>query len=201
MKKITALLIASGVVCLFGASAFGQAGGMTIIDPDTMHYRNAFMIDPMSAAAYMGDFTDGLTVNDIDPATLLVNSSISPTSWSILPSHPDFNGEVMEIMFPVRDFILGYGLLWDTSVQIYTISGQFINGRSDFSIDGEVTMIGHTSGDVNSDGIVNMGDLTYLLEFLFRGGARPPVMETADIDHSGFVNIADVTALVKFLFR
>ncbi len=173
--------------------------GVVMISPNTMYAFQAYSIDTIMAVIYFGDFTDGHTVDDIDPASLNINSTITPTSWNTLPSYPGFVGKVMEITFSIRDFILGYGPLWDTTIQVYTVSGEF-NGKCGFSIDGEVTMFGHTSGDVNADGAVNIGDLTYLVDFLFNGGAEPPIPETADLDHSGAVNVADVTELVRVLF-
>jgi hypothetical protein len=184
---------------LIGALDDGCTGPKALIDPDTMYVFQAHTIDPLAATIYFGDFTDGHTVNDIDPTSMNINSTITPTSWNTLPSYPGFVGEVMEITFPIRDFILGYGPLWDTTIQAYTVSGEF-NGKCGFSIDGEVTMFGHTSGDVNGDGAVNIGDLTYLVDFLFNGGAEPPIPETADLDHSGAVNVADVAELVRVLF-
>jgi len=58
-------------------------------------------------------------------------------------------------------------------------------------------------GDVNGDGEgPNVADLTYLVDYLYRGGPPPPVMEAADVDGSGGVpNVADLTYLVDYLFR
>jgi hypothetical protein len=124
-------------------------------------------------------------------------------SWQILPSHPDFIGEVMEITVVIAEFVLGYMPLWDTTVQEYTVSGVFEDGDpgAEFVVTGEVTMIGHTTGDVNADGKVNVADLTYLVNYLFRDGPPPRVPESADVDHNGIINVADVTALVNLLFR
>ncbi|MFH1373579.1 MAG: dockerin type I repeat-containing protein [bacterium] len=168
------------------------------ISPDTIRVFQANAIDTIWTFIYLGNFTDGHTVNDIDPSSLIINSSMTPTSWAILPSHPGFVGEVMEMTLPIRDFILYYGLLWDATVQVYTVEGDFVS-KSDFSVDGEVTMIGHTSGDLDGDGAVTVSDLTYLVAYLFTGG-KPPVMEAADVDHDGMVTVSDLTTLVYLLF-
>ncbi|MFH1373724.1 MAG: dockerin type I repeat-containing protein [bacterium] len=56
-------------------------------------------------------------------------------------------------------------------------------------------------GDVDGDGAEpNVGDLTYLVNYLFVGGSPPPVIEAADVDRSGEINVGDLTYLVAYLF-
>jgi hypothetical protein len=58
-------------------------------------------------------------------------------------------------------------------------------------------------GDVNGSGnpAPNVADLTYLVDYLFRGGPAPPCYEEGDVNGDGDINIADLTYLVDFLFR
>ncbi len=58
-------------------------------------------------------------------------------------------------------------------------------------------------GDVDhSGGAPNIADLTYLVDFLMRGGPDPPCMEEGDVNGSGGPpNIADLTFLVDYLMR
>ncbi|MBU8934268.1 MAG: right-handed parallel beta-helix repeat-containing protein [candidate division Zixibacteria bacterium] len=188
---------------LIGALDVGCPVPTALIDPDMMFVRFAYMIEPMMATITFGDFNDGHSASDIDPATILVNGSISPDSWTLVPHHPDFQGEVMEIIIPVRDFILGYGLMWDSTVHPFDVSGQF-SGGGDFAIVGEVSLRGHRSGDLNADGSVNIADLTYLVTYLFLGGPPPPVWAVANVDGitgpAGSIDISDLTYLVAYLF-
>ncbi len=65
-----------------------------------------------------------------------------------------------------------------------------------------VTLLVYICGDLNDDGLgPNVADVTYLVDYLFRSGAEPPVMEAADVDGLGGVNVSDVTYLVNYLFR
>jgi len=73
------------------------------------------------------------------------------------------------------------------------------NGANDTAL---VSLALAICGDVNADGSdPNVADLTYLVDYLFRGGPAPPVMAAADVECSGGINIADLTYLVAYLFR
>ncbi|MCH7948633.1 MAG: hypothetical protein IIC66_12635, partial [candidate division Zixibacteria bacterium] len=50
-------------------------------------------------------------------------------------------------------------------------------------------------------GPINVLDLTYLVDYMFRGGAVPPDMKLADLTNDGNVGILDLTFMVDFIFR
>jgi hypothetical protein len=59
---------------------------------------------------------------------------------------------------------------------------------------------GNVDGDIGDN--TNVADLTYLVDFLFRGGPAPPCLDEADVDGGGgSPNVADLTYLVDYLFR
>lgn len=55
-------------------------------------------------------------------------------------------------------------------------------------------------GDANADGIINIGDVVYLVTYLFQNGPPPCPMEAGDANGDGLVNIGDVVYLVTYLF-
>ncbi|HWR83746.1 MAG TPA: S8 family serine peptidase [Candidatus Deferrimicrobium sp.] len=57
------------------------------------------------------------------------------------------------------------------------------------------------SGDMDGQPGLNIADLTFLVAYLFAGGAAPIPLELADLDCSGEVNVADLTYLVDYLFQ
>jgi hypothetical protein len=57
------------------------------------------------------------------------------------------------------------------------------------------------AGDVNSDGILDVGDLVYLLNYLYRRGMSPNPLSLGDFNHDGEVNVSDAVALINYLFR
>jgi hypothetical protein len=56
-------------------------------------------------------------------------------------------------------------------------------------------------GDANGDGEVNVGDVVFIINFLYRGGDPPVPMERADANCDGIVDVGDVVYLVNYLYR
>ena len=55
-------------------------------------------------------------------------------------------------------------------------------------------------GDANGDGVTDVADVMYLINYLFIGGAPPDPLEAGDANCDGAVDIADVVYLINYLF-
>jgi len=55
-------------------------------------------------------------------------------------------------------------------------------------------------GDVDHNGVRDISDLTYYVDFMFGGGPGAPCPEEGDIDDSGTHDISDLTFYVDFMF-
>jgi len=65
-----------------------------------------------------------------------------------------------------------------------------------------VTGMHHSAlGDLNSDGGINVGDLVFVINYLYRSGPPPDRLELADVNCDGSVDVADAVFLVCYLFR
>lgn len=56
-------------------------------------------------------------------------------------------------------------------------------------------------GDVNADDDINVGDITYLVDYMFKGGPAPIPLESGDVDCQPGINVSDLVWLVDFVFR
>jgi hypothetical protein len=56
-------------------------------------------------------------------------------------------------------------------------------------------------GDVNVDEIVNLGDVVYLISYLYKGGPEPCPVEAGDVTRDGIVNLGDVVFLISYLYK
>lgn len=61
---------------------------------------------------------------------------------------------------------------------------------------------GPAVGDVNGSGAVNLLDITYLIEHLYKGGPPPiPAPPVGDVDSNTNLNLLDITYLINYLYR
>ncbi len=176
------------------------SGAFMEIAPNPMYVYFVNAIDPIMAKIHIGNFfIGGHPIEDVDLSSLLVNDAIVPTSVELLPSYDGFDGKVLEITFPVKGFIQGYGLLWDVNSLGYEVRGQFTN-TNPFNVTQNVIIIGRRSGDANNDGFVDIADGIYLVSYIFSGGAAPAPLRAGDADCDGSVCITDVVYLVNYIF-
>jgi hypothetical protein len=57
-------------------------------------------------------------------------------------------------------------------------------------------------GDVNGSYTVNVGDVVYLVSYLYKGGPPPFCPEArGDVNNDGVINVGDVVYLVSFLYK
>ena len=180
---------------------YNAFGAVSFILPKTLFAAQAHVIDPQSLSITLGNFVDGHTAADINQPTIFVNGTVPPSSVTYLPTHENFFGDAVELEVSISGFLAGYLPIWGTMVEYYTVEGQFTD-ETPFTVTGRVTLIGHRAGDINLDGAANISDLTYLVDFIFRGGQPPSLMELADVNGScGTANIADLTYFIDFIFR
>jgi hypothetical protein len=56
-------------------------------------------------------------------------------------------------------------------------------------------------GDANRDGFTDIGDVIYLINYLYKNGPIPNPLWVADINIDGVVDVGDVVYLINYLFK
>ncbi|MGB7060783.1 MAG: hypothetical protein WBF13_00335 [Candidatus Zixiibacteriota bacterium] len=103
-----------------------------------------------------------------------------------------YNPEWISIDFRAWDVVIN-GWVYHECVPTSMDMAFVITGVPDTSV---------ICGDVNNDGIVNVGDIVYLVSYLYRGGPAPIPMEcVGDVNNDDVVNVGDVVYLVSYLYR
>ncbi|MCK4403793.1 MAG: VCBS repeat-containing protein [candidate division Zixibacteria bacterium] len=57
------------------------------------------------------------------------------------------------------------------------------------------------TGDCNGDSVVNIGDVVYLIGYLYRDGPAPDPEELGDVNCDGIVELGDVVYLINYVFK
>jgi iron complex transport system substrate-binding protein len=57
------------------------------------------------------------------------------------------------------------------------------------------------AGDANSDTLLTVSDVVFLINYLFKGGPAPDPVESGDVDCDGKVSVSDVVYLINYLFK
>ncbi len=84
--------------------------------------------------------------------------------------------------------------LWDDGSQ---------NLNPTFNYDGSTHVIHYGSyfcGDANSDGMFNVSDAVFIINYIFCGGAYPDPIESADVNCDGRVNVSDAVWIQNTIF-
>lgn len=61
--------------------------------------------------------------------------------------------------------------------------------------------LNHVCGDVNGDQGVNILDITFLINYLYKDGGAPVIEGAADADGNDTTNLLDITYLINYLYK
>jgi hypothetical protein len=55
-------------------------------------------------------------------------------------------------------------------------------------------------GDVNIDSVIDIGDIVYLINYVFYGGPVPALVQSGDVNNDATVDIGDIIYLINYVF-
>jgi hypothetical protein len=145
----------------------------------------------------IGNSGVGRDVSDIDPATIRINGTLSPTLVGVEAGHSGFTGSVLGCVTTVRDLRTTYADRSASGLQL-VISGAYRDGIS-FTVQAPVKFYEIWIGDVNGDGFVDGKDVTALASYLKTGKPEPVSIDNADVNRDGKINLSDLSALVSLI--
>ncbi|UCG12125.1 MAG: dockerin type I repeat-containing protein, partial [Deltaproteobacteria bacterium] len=56
-------------------------------------------------------------------------------------------------------------------------------------------------GDANRDETIDLGDVVYLISYLYKNGPPPDPAVAGDVNGDGIVNLGDVVYLITYLYK
>ncbi len=87
----------------------------------------------------------------------------------------------------------------DSKYKLYIESWGGHNGLT--HIDYDNFIINQKCGDVNLDDNINLADIIFLVNYVFKGGQKPLVLWASDFNSDNLINIADIIYLVNYIFK
>ncbi|MBU8933977.1 MAG: PKD domain-containing protein [candidate division Zixibacteria bacterium] len=170
-------------------------------------------LDSVSTVGCRTDYFDTIVVNHSDPWGKHETFSLISSEDGSQPELPSGEGPILKAYFTVDP-----GAAWGESTTI-NVGGyssyipSYLGTMAEYDIPGKPGLViigsccevrGNVDDLMEGEGPINIGDLTYLVGYLFTGGPPPPCEDAANVDalsdSGGPIDVADLTYLVAYLF-
>lgn len=147
----------------------------------------------------LGDHISGFPVSATDADNDLVSTTTMNAFWDAQDSlHPPANFPSYSGGNPGSFSWLATAL--DTGIWIASFSATDVCGKADTAR--VRILVGITScGDCTNDSLMDVADVVYLINYLFKGGSAPDPICRADANCSGIADIGDVILLINYLYK
>ncbi len=170
------------------------ATGFDVIDC-AVGIENSFGTDGLEVAYLTTYLKDSLSIDFINPGHWLISEIMSGI---LEPSAID------TLEFTISTMSLDSGF-FDANISI--ISNDLDEGNTIIPVSLEVNFVPlYICGDADGDGEGPfVSDLVFMVNFIFKGGPTPPIIEAANADGvimgGIYVNVADLTYMVNYIFK
>ena len=95
-------------------------------------------------------------------------------------------------------FYCNQNYAWDHYYEYRNMFGLNLYGDPSLVREG---VSGFTCGDCNGDGIVDIGDVVFLVNYLYKNGSAPDPVQAGDCNCDSTVDLGDVVYLINYLFK
>ncbi|MEW5923591.1 MAG: PKD domain-containing protein [Candidatus Zixiibacteriota bacterium] len=161
-------------------------------------------LDSFSTVGCRTENMDNAIMSSYDAVNKRAFFSISNDAEGTTDPMPPGSGMIMKLFFtisPSATFGQTAPVVLDGySTRLPQFSGAAVYLYQPLSFPGTISING-LCGDANGSGGVNILDVTFLLNYLYRGGPAPDPESIADVNGTGNLNILDVTYLIAYLYK
>ncbi len=159
-----------------------QSGTTVMTITITGPIATSFIIVPYNQPTYYNITTDALFTDSIE---ICINYNQSAINSQIEPN--------LKMQHYAGD-------MWtDITISLDTVTN-LICGKTT-SLSPFVLAVPSICGDANGNGAVNILDVSFIINYLYKHGPAPNPLQSADVNHSGGVNILDVSYLINYLYK
>jgi len=152
---------------------------------------------------FVGERVEYLTVKGV----LIYNGEkrLEGVAWSgsaIPPFYiPPGDGDFVHLYFSVLD--TGYVTIDTTTLpwQQFCFLDTFAHEYYPQFLPTEFHILPYLPGDVNGDAVVEIGDVIFLINYLYRNGPPPDFPEQGDVNGDCQIDLGDVVYLINYLYK
>ncbi len=192
----------------------GGVGQNTV--PVSIYVKNLFPSSELQIPLRFGDGTKPVLADSVKflgraNSFLIRMTTINPDSQTVLiylnndPPVAAGSGVLAKIFFHITDsatagdtiFIEVQTIPPDDSLLFTTGVGSF----EPFYVSGCIVVEAFRAGDVNLDNKINLGDIIYLVNYIFKGGPAPNPIWLGDVNVDNITNLGDLIFLVNYIFK
>lgn len=177
------------------------------VTPDGSYVADTIIENPLAGGILSG----GLKVAEADEASVTLDIAVGPED-GIVDRLIRNRYELGNLSRPSEEYRLELakvtGSAAVTGVDLVAEADQQIligsDSRSVYRLSlapAVVTGTPFDRGDTNNDGLRNISDPSFLLNWLFRGGSAPTCGDAADANDDGTIDISDAVTLFDYLFN
>jgi len=209
----------TGTLAPCGTTSYGEVEDYTLnvggaaptfmVAPDPILVLEKFALNPTWGDVYIGDgaLPDGAAAAMENITVALGGCLVTVGVTQVIPGGVgEIPGDVMDVKFSLKEYVLCEearqgGLIWDDIDSFFDVFYEIDGVPGTLNL--QVVVRGHRSGDLNLDGNVNVTDLTMFVSYLFRGGDAPlePAVANVDASPNQTPNVADLTYMIGYMFR
>ncbi|MFH1372992.1 MAG: S8 family serine peptidase [bacterium] len=148
-------------------------------------------------------YFERLNFLQFDPANNKFTVSLRADNGGGSPPLTPGTGEIMRIYLTIDELAFG-GLtsVIDTTAAQYTL--EMMSDQLDYepqSLSGLIQTRPVIRGDADNTTAIDVGDLTYMVAYLFQGGSPPVTIQAGDADFNFSHDVGDLNYLVAYLFQ
>jgi hypothetical protein len=134
-----------------------------------------------------------------EPFELSWDTTEAAVTYSLqVDDDPTFNSPAINITVDGNSYQIDS--LPDMTTYYWRVQGISNCDDKSWSDSRSFTVCNFLAGDVSGNGIVNISDVTFLIQYIFGGGLAPDPLEQGDTNCDTVVNISDAIALLSYIF-
>jgi len=156
------------------------------------------------------DHSYAIAIDDSDNVYVTGVSKDSATSYDCLPNYGtikyDQDGNQVWVQIydgPANCDDKASAIAVDRSDNVYVTGYSAQSGTFPYNYDyATIKYVQFLRGDTNTDGVTDLEDVLYLINYLYKNGPVPvPILQVGDVDCDGVVDLGDVLYLISYLYK